>query len=81
MAPGICNPMAAFTLLVEIGPMPDLEDLPDNLDELRVERHVTQATIWDVTMFFWPGLQVPPMPFPKDGCGYGTGKEIMRSGK
>ena len=55
LAPGVCNPIAALTILVELSPMPALvEEVPEDVEELRDERHINQAVIWDITMFLWP---------------------------
>ena len=47
LAPGMCNrimcnPIAALTVLVELSPMPALlEEVPEDLEEIRDERHIT----------------------------------------
>ena len=66
LAPGVCNPIAALTILVELSPMPALlEEVPADLEEIRDERHINQAVIWDITMFLWPSLRVPPYAIPQ----------------
>lgn len=61
LAPGVCNPLAALTTMLVLGPMPALmEDLPDDLRILADECRVNQATLWELFMFYWPSFREPP---------------------
>lgn len=61
MAPGVCNPLAAITTMLVLGPMPAVVgDLPDDLRILADERRVNQATLWELFTFYWPSYRVPP---------------------
>ena len=63
---GICNPMAAITSMLTLGPMPDVvEQLPEDLNVLAQERNVNQATVWGTFMTYWPSHRVLPYTIPE----------------